>query len=370
MIIGICMWIFTVTASLDTVSSFAGYDFSEIQSFLEQELPDMPITFSQMVTKLMSGEETNHISIGIDWIKQFLFTEIAANKNMIIKIIIIAVIGAIFTQFSSVFQNSQISETGFFITYLLMIGMLAAAFTATISIAAALLESVLGFMKVFLPTFFLAVAFVGGSITASVFYETAFGVISVMEELLKTIFIPMVGMYVTILFVNQISGEDLLSKTAELLKIVAEWGMKAVLGVVLGIQLIQGMILPFADAVKANTIQKAVKMIPGIGDSASKVSQIVVGGGVLVKNGIGMAALVVLVLLAVIPLLKLAVITLFYYMAAAIIQPIADERMSNCIMAVAEGGKLLIRIVFLASFLLFLMIVIVCQATNVVYLSS
>lgn len=370
MLIGLCMWLLMTATSVDSLPSLEEYDFSEIQSFLEEELPDTKLNFAEIVTELMSGDSESIVSTGLEWGYQLLFSEIEANRTILLNVILIAVIGAVFTNFSSVFRNSDISETGFFITYLLMIGLLAVAFSAAISIATVMLDTILGFMKVLLPTFFLAVTFVGGSLTSAAFYETAFGIISIMEWVLKNIVIPMIGMYITLLFVNQISEKDYLSKTAELLKLIVEWGIKTILGVVLGIQVIQGLVLPFADAIKTNAIQKAVKIIPGVGDSASAISQMVIGGGILIKNGIGTAALIVIVVITVIPLLQLAVITVFYYIAAAIIQPISDERMSNSIAAVAEGSKLLIRVVFVSGFLFFITIVVVCQTTNLSYLGG
>lgn len=370
MLIGLCMWLLTATTSVENLPSLDGYDFSEIQNFLEEELPDTNLNFVEMVTELMSGDSQSIFSTGLEWVHQLLFSEIEANRTILLNVILIAVIGAVFTNFSSVFRNSDISETGFFITYLLMIGILAVAFSAAVSIATAMLDTILGFMKVLLPTFFLAVAFVGGSLTSAAFYETAFGAISVMEWILKNIIIPMIGMYVTLLFVNQISEQDYLSKTAELLKLVIEWGIKTILGIILGIQVIQGLILPFADAIKTNAIQKAVKIIPGVGDSASAISQMVIGGGVLIKNGIGTAALIIIIAITIIPLFKLAVITIFYYIAAAIIQPMSDERMGNSITAVAEGSKLLIRVIFVSGFLFFITIVVVCQTTNISYLGG
>lgn len=370
MLIGLCMWLLMTATSVDSIPSLEEYDFSEIQSFLEEELPDTKLNFAEIVTELMSGDSESIVSTGLEWGYQLLFSEIEANRTILLNVILIAVIGAVFTNFSSVFRNSDISETGFFITYLLMIGLLAVAFSAAISIATVMLDTILGFMKVLLPTFFLAVTFVGGNLTSAAFYETAFGIISIMEWVLKNIVIPMIGMYITLLFVNQISEKDYLSKTAELLKLIVEWGIKTILGVVLGIQVIQGLVLPFADAIKTNAIQKAVKIIPGVGDSASAISQMVIGGGILIKNGIGTAALIVIVVITVIPLLQLAVITVFYYIAAAIIQPISDERMSNSIAAVAEGSKLLIRVVFVSGFLFFITIVVVCQTTNLSYLGG
>lgn len=129
MLIGLCMWLLTITTYIDDLPSLEEYDFSEIQSFLEEELPDTKLNFAEIVTELMSGDSESIVSTGLEWGYQLLFSEIEANRTILLNVILIAVIGAVFTNFSSVFRNSDISETGFFITYLLMIGLPAGFFS-------------------------------------------------------------------------------------------------------------------------------------------------------------------------------------------------------------------------------------------------
>ena len=95
-------------------------------------------------------------------------------------------------------------------------------------------------------------------------------------------------------------------------------------------------------------------MIPGIGDAGSSVTDMVLGSAMLIKNGIGAAALVVLILLCMVPLIKLAVIMLVYYVLAAILQPVSDERITECLLGMGNGVKLLFQAAFtvLALFLL------------------
>ena len=107
---------------------------------------------------------------------------------------------------------------------------------------------------------------------------------------------------------------------------VIAWGLKTMMGLVIGIQLIQGLILPFVDAAKMGGLKKILSFIPGIGSGASTAAQMVVGSGVLIKNGIGAAALVVILVLCAVPVVKLTVLTLMYRLAAAVIQPISDPR--------------------------------------------
>jgi stage III sporulation protein AE len=79
-------------------------------------------------------------------------------------------------------------------------------------------------------------------------------------------------------------------------------------GLVLGFHLIQSMVLPYVDSLKTGAVQKIIGVIPGIGQGVNSVAQMMLGSGVLIKNTIGAAGIILLLILSMIPLLKLAVL--------------------------------------------------------------
>ena len=93
----------------------------------------------------------------------------------------------------------------------------------------------------------------------------------------------------------------------------------------------------------------------------------VVGSGVLIKNGIGAAALVVILVLCAVPVVKLTVLTLMYRLAAAVIQPISDPRMVRCVSSVGDGIQMLLKTACSAALLFFITIALVCSFTNAAY---
>ena len=70
--------------------------------------------------------------------------------------------------------------------------------------------------------------------------------------------------------------------------------MKTVMGIVLGLNVIQGMILPYVDAVKNSTLEKALEAVPVVGKGAGVVTKMVLGSGILIKNTMGVAAVIIL----------------------------------------------------------------------------
>ena len=48
-------------------------------------------------------------------------------------------------------------------------------------------------------------------------------------------------------------------------------------GIVRGLHLIQGLVRPYVDSMKAGAVQKLIGIIPGVGQGASAVTQMVIG---------------------------------------------------------------------------------------------
>lgn len=346
------------------------YDFSDIQDILDNTFESSDINFREIVIDLVKGESDYSIKDVLKLIWDKAIEELNANRKAIIQVILIAVVAAFFTNFSSVFSNNQISETGFFITYMLLITILVASFSIVNKVAGEMVSTLLDFMRALVPAYFMAVAVSSGSATSLAFYEITLVLITVVNWAFLNLVIPAVNIYVVIMLVNSISKEDFLSKFADLLKTLIEWCLKTFLAVVLGINVIQSLILPMADSLKNSALHKAISVIPGVGSGANALTEILLGSGVLIKNGIGVAALIVIAVISLIPILKIAIFSIMYQGTAAIIQPISDKRVVNCVNCIGEGTKLLLRIVFTTTMLFVITIAIVCASTNASYFAN
>ena len=161
--------------------------------------------------------------------------------------------------------------------------------------------------------------------------------------------------------------EDMISKLTELLRHGILWTMKTLFGGIVGFHVIQGMILPQADAMKNASVIRLTQSIPGIGGGVGAVSQLVMGSGVLIKNTAGAAAVVILLILSSVPILKLCFLTVLYYLAAAVMQPVCDKRLVSCMEGAAAGHALLLKLVGYSLAMFILTIAIICISTNAVW---
>ncbi len=340
-------------------------DFSQIQSVIDDTLStDNKFDFMDYVNDLITGRKTFSITGILDDLKQVVANEIKNNISTFTGLISIAVIAAVFTNFSYAFHNVQVADTGFYVAYLLLFSILTGSFITASSMAAQTLSSLLELMKALVPSYFIAVAFSTGAGTSMVYYQITLFLITFVDVLLIKIIIPMINIYLVISMANNLSKEDLLSKLTELLETVMSWGLKTLVGVVVGFNAVQGLITPVSDKMKKSLLFKAAGAVPGVGDIFGTVAESVLGAGVLLKNAIGVTGVVVIIILCAVPVIKLAVMTLIYKVSSAAVQPISDKRMLKCISASADACMFLLQTVIVGAVLFIITITIVAATTT------
>ena len=339
-------------------------DYTDIQNAIDHALSDEDsFHFDEYVADLSNGGESFSFQGIVKKIGSLLIGELQANLGSLVKLLTIAVIAAVFTNFSHTFQNGQVAETGFYVTYLLMFVILASTFISATSIASQTVSRLLDFMKALVPTYCMTVAFCTGAATSALYYEAILILITVANIVLIKVIIPLSNIYMMATLADNITSEDMLSKLAELLSTVIKWILRTLLAVVIGIGTVQSLVAPAIDQVKRSSIMKATNMIPGMGSILSGVTETVLGAGVLLKNCVGVAGIVTVAIICAVPLIKLVIYVFIYKILAAAIQPISDKRIVNCVSACAQATSLLLQTVFVGAVMFEIVITIVAVST-------
>lgn len=367
-ILGICFWFLLdkeAYANSEVTNESINVDYNEIQHVID-DITDKgnDFDFGQYVSDLVTGEQKLSFTDILEDIKNGVLEEIKSNMGNFTSIIAIALIAAIFTNLSHAFLNNQVADTGFYVTYLLLFSVLTVSFITASTIAAETISSILTFMKVLVPSYIMALAFSTGVATSYVFYESTLFLITFVDLILIKVVIPMINIHFIIAIANNLSKEDMLSKLSEILSQGVSWVLKTLLTLVIGLNATQGLISPVADRLKRTGLMKTAEAIPGIGDILGGVAESVLSAGILLKNAIGIAGVIVIIIVCSVPLLKIGVTTLIFKISSAAVQPISDKRMVNCISATANASGLLLHTVFVSVVLFIITITLIAVTTT------
>ena len=329
-------------------------DLNGIEQAVDGLLEDTDFSFSEMLRRLMSGEEALGTDTLGELIVQVLTGTMSGQKRVLMQLIVLVLACAFLSNLSSLFSDGQLWETSFYIVYLLAFVLLVGAFQSVSQNLTVTIRGLVEFMKVLTPAYYLAVAAASGASTATMFYQIVLVVIGAVEGLIVTLILPAVHVYVLLALINHLSKEEFLSHMTELLETGIEWALKTSLGILVGLQIIRSLIAPALDAFRRTLIGKTASAIPGVGNAVNAVTEMVIGSAVLIRNCFGVTAIVVLFLAGLYPVLELLVTGLAYRVLAAFSQPVCDKRICNCLATVGKGYGLLLKVLLTVE-VLFLM---------------
>ena len=339
-------------------------DFGEVDEALEDLFPEEKLDFKETLMGILSGDITFTADLLNRLVSEQLTYAFQSCRKNLIHILLIAIVAAVFSNFSGVFQNRQIAEVSFYILYLLLIALCLNSFQIVAEWVEEGVKGLTSFMGVFCPLYFLSVAIAKGSVSAAAFYQLALVLIFLIELLIVNFLLPLIRIYIMVKVLNFLSAEEYLSKFAELIELAVSWVLKTLLACVIGLNVVQSLISPAIDTVKRSAVTRGAEAIPGIGDAIGGVTEVVLGTAVLVKNGIGMTGAVICIGVCVLPLVQCGCIVLMYKIAAALIQPVSDKRIIGCVESVGDGCRLLMRVIFTSGLLFLFTIVIVAASTG------
>lgn len=335
------------------------YDFDQLEQVLEEILPDSGLTFRQVAEHLMSGNMTGFWQGMGQYAKQMLWGQIREGRQVAWQILLLAVAGAIFTNLARAFPDGGVAHNGFFVMYTVLSVLLLTVFSSAVTIAEEALTAMGRLMTAFLPIFFLVVA-VQGQLTAAAMYECSLLLLRGTQWLYCSVITAGIRVWVLLRLVEGIFTEEMLTHLEELLGKGLKSLVKTGFGVAVGFQTIQALLFPYLDAVKGGMLVRLAGAIPGVGNSVQSVAQMALGTAALIRNGIGMAGVVILLLVSAGPLIQLCFLGVLYHGLAALLQPVSDKRVVGAVAAVGDGCLLLTKVFGSGVMLFAIFIGIVC----------
>ena len=280
-----------ITEIEDSMLEQVGVD--DIEHFLkEQDYKN--ISFLELVTSLVKGGYgLNKDAVG-EWIKNAVMGEFKENKTLLLQIIFISVAFGILKNFTQLFENAYVSELCFVLVYGILTILLMKSFLVMDSLTKDTIKTVVEFMQTLIPVYCMSMVFSNGTITAAGFYELAFLVIYLVQWLILYVLVPLVQVMVIFEFMNDLLEGDKFERMTELIEDGVRLVLKVITTAVVGLNLVQGLIQPVADKLKGNVVFKTASAIPGVGNSINAFGEIMIGTGTLVKNSVGVAAMLLL----------------------------------------------------------------------------
>lgn len=257
------------------------------------------------------------------------------------------------------------SETAFFVCYTVIAGIAAAAFLDVIQCCRSVTENISVFMRVIVPVVMAGLVSSGAVVSATSFEALLIGVIEVTEWIIETLFIPLLMMAAAMNIVNNLSERLQADKLVQLMNKAVKWGLGILLTVFVGITGLQGIAAGSADGLTVKVTKFAASnLIPVVGGILSESVETVMNCSVVIKNSVGVTGIVLVILIAVMPLMKVAACLIMFRLCAAVIQPVSDKKIVKCISELADSVSCVFSMITAVTVMFVIILTIVINIGN------
>lgn len=323
------------------------------------------IDFSKMITSLIKGEKVFDEEKIITGIFKLIFREVVANSELLAKLLILSIICSVLTNLQSAFEKDTVGEIAFYVCYIILISLSIKSFVIAMQITWNAINNMVILMQTLLPILLVLLVAVGGITSSSLFKPIILGTLSIISTLIRDGILPLV-LYSTIIgIICKISSRIQITKISSLIRQISVGIMGISLTIFIGIISIQGATASKVDGVTIRTAKFAVdKFVPIVGKFLSDIMETVVGCSVVLKNAVGAIGMISLFLICIIPIIKILSLILIYKIAGALIEPMTNSRIVDCLSEISKSLVMLLAIVTSVGVMFFIAVTIIIGAGN------
>ena len=294
-----------------------------------------------------------------------LGTEFSSSLKMLISILVIIVIHGILKSITDGLENSNVSQIIYFVQYILIVTLIMSNFTEIIKLIKDTANNLVGFINLLMPLLLTLMVYTGNITTSTVLEPIMLFISDFIGNIIVNALIPIVLIIVVFSIISKISDRIQVEKISEFLKSGVVWFLGISLTIFVEVVSLEGTLSSSVDGITAKTAKAAVSsVIPVVGKVLGDVVDSVLGCGVILKNAVGVVGVIVIIGICILPVLKIATLSIMYSLASAVVQPVADDKIVKLLDEMSGVFKLLLGILCSLSVILIIGVTLVIKISN------
>lgn len=322
-----------------------------------------PPSFMEMLLPGGEGLSLKTVAAGL---LKYLFHEVLFNGKLLVTIVVITVFSMLLETLQSAFQKQSVSKVAFAISYVVLMIIAVNSFSVAIGYARSAIENMIHFMVAMVPVLLTLLASMGNVVSVSVMHPLIIFMIHTVGTLIYTMVFPLLFFSAVLHIVSSLTDRYKVTQLANLLRNIAIGLLGIFLTVFLGVISVQSATAAATDGITLKTAKYVTgNFVPVVGRMLSDATDTMMSASLLVKNTVGLAGVVILILLCAFPALKILALALIYNLSAAIMQPLGDSPIVACLQTIGKSMMFVFAALASVSLMFFLAITIIITAGNI-----
>lgn len=296
---------------------------------LPDSFPDTAqgFSFSDAADSMLEGKQVFTVSEMWEKIYDTAITEVRANIGAASLVFTLSLLLSLLSTAQAGFKSD--ANAAFLAVYMIIAGVLTSAFGEISKLGVSLIENTALFSNTIIPILGTAII---GSAGAGAFSALAPQILAFSNlscNLIKNIGLPAVYFSFALGLIGNISPNFSLAPLSKVIRGAALWVVSGAVTLFSTVVSISGMSAgSLSGAALRGAKFAASSMIPVLGSILSDSIEAVAGGAALLKNAIGAAGILFIIISVLYPIIKIAAVILIYKVTAAILSSFSDKRIT------------------------------------------
>jgi len=331
------------------------------KNYTKTSFPDM--NYEELFNKSLTGKLDTKFLLGN--IGNIVGNEIRSAIYLMINVILIVIIHSIFKSIIEGLGNSSASKVAYFIQYLLIVTVVINSFVSVMAITRDTIQNIIDFMNLLIPLMITLMLTTGNITSSSIAQPVLLFMTNFIGNIVNVLVIPFLLVGITLGIVSNFSDKIQIDKLSSFFKSSVVWFLGIILTIFTCVLSIEGTLSSTVDGITAKTAKAAVtNFIPVIGKILGDTAETVIGCGNILKNSVGIIGVIIIIGIVIVPILKLAILWISFYLTSAVCEVVADEKIVKLIYQISESYKILLAILFSISVMFIIGITLVIKMTN------
>lgn len=294
--------------------------------------------------------------------KRYIFKEVIGSSRLLVELLVLGILCALLQNMQSSFSSSSVNKIAYYSCYLVMVVVIIKSFTVIVDLSRDTIDKMIQFVNSLMPSLMILIASVGGFASATMLDPLIMFVTKFFSDIIKDLILPMTFLIVALNIVDNLSDEIKISKLVKLLEQITLWTIGLIMTIFVAFITIRSSTSASIDQVTLKTTKFMVdSFIPIVGKTLSDAVSTVAGYSLLLKDAVSVVGLVVMISIILFPLIKLIIIAVIYKFVGAIMEPIVDKKIVECLSSVGGAISILFASILSVAVMFFIIITIIAS---------
>ncbi len=353
-------------------SQLENLDLAQIESVLkglgDDQLEVFGVSsFGDKVKKIVSGEFADGQQSIFKAIINLIFDDVLTFVPLLASIIIISIICGFLSNLKSDSSGKGVGDIIHFVCYGVVISIVMTAVVNLIQMTGKTINGLRSQMEVVFPLLLTIMTAIGGTMSVSIYQPAVALLSSAIMHIFTSVLMPIFIFSIVFTIISNLTSTVKLEKFTKFFQSTFKWIIGGIFTVFMAFLSIQGITASTYDGVSIRTAKYAIRSyVPILGGYLSEGFDVIMASSVLIKNAIGASGLLLMFSTIISPIVKIVVFILVLKLAAAILEPLTDARISDFIYSVSKSLSMLIVMILGVAFMYLITVgLIMCTANFV-----